>query len=255
MNKTLTSLAIAGAFALLAQGAQAATLVVNFQGDVTAFNGPAQFMDLAPLAMTQTFEGTLALPNFENFLTGTHTIALNTNDIAMRLFNPGVLWGLEGTRMHQMIANPDFDATKPVCSDARTCGGDYNPDMVRGGQPSGRGNVNLSTTQRGEGTLTIVDGVVTGFEYSINREQGLASFDRVIRDLQVPVLLDTITVSMPAFTSSVVVGDVYFATSNIGEATINVMSSAPVPEPETYAMLLAGLGLVGLIARRRVAAR
>lgn len=27
--------------------------------------------------------------------------------------------------------------------------------------------------------------------------------------------------------------------------------SAPVPEPETYAMLLAGLGMVGLIARRR----
>lgn len=26
---------------------------------------------------------------------------------------------------------------------------------------------------------------------------------------------------------------------------------APVPEPETYAMLLAGLGLMGVIARRR----
>jgi hypothetical protein len=29
------------------------------------------------------------------------------------------------------------------------------------------------------------------------------------------------------------------------------LSSAPVPEPETYAMLLAGLGLLGLTARRR----
>ena len=27
----------------------------------------------------------------------------------------------------------------------------------------------------------------------------------------------------------------------------------PVPEPETYAMLLAGLGLVGFIARKRKA--
>jgi hypothetical protein len=26
---------------------------------------------------------------------------------------------------------------------------------------------------------------------------------------------------------------------------------APVPEPETYAMLLAGLGLMGFVARRR----
>lgn len=27
--------------------------------------------------------------------------------------------------------------------------------------------------------------------------------------------------------------------------------AAPVPEPETYAMLLAGLGLIGVVARRR----
>lgn len=27
--------------------------------------------------------------------------------------------------------------------------------------------------------------------------------------------------------------------------------AAPVPEPETYAMLIAGLGLVGFMARRR----
>jgi hypothetical protein len=27
--------------------------------------------------------------------------------------------------------------------------------------------------------------------------------------------------------------------------------SAPIPEPETYALMLAGLGVVGLLARRR----
>jgi len=32
-------------------------------------------------------------------------------------------------------------------------------------------------------------------------------------------------------------------------------SAAPVPEPETYAMLLAGLGLMGLVSRRRTRAR
>lgn len=30
-----------------------------------------------------------------------------------------------------------------------------------------------------------------------------------------------------------------------------VMTAAPVPEPETYAMLLAGLGALGFVARRR----
>ena len=38
------------------------------------------------------------------------------------------------------------------------------------------------------------------------------------------------------------------ATSNTG-----LYLTAPVPEPETYAMMLAGLGLVGVIARRRKA--
>jgi hypothetical protein len=32
-------------------------------------------------------------------------------------------------------------------------------------------------------------------------------------------------------------------------------SAAPIPEPETYAMMLAGLGLLGLVARRRKKAR
>jgi hypothetical protein len=29
------------------------------------------------------------------------------------------------------------------------------------------------------------------------------------------------------------------------------LHAAPIPEPETYAMLLAGLGLIGAVARRR----
>jgi choice-of-anchor C domain-containing protein len=44
-------------------------------------------------------------------------------------------------------------------------------------------------------------------------------------------------------------------TGNAGMALDNVevtlAAAAPVPEPETYAMMLAGLGLLGLVARRR----
>lgn len=248
MHKLSKSVLLIGSIGFASLAANASTLIVNFEGAVTDFSGPAQFMDLKPLAMTQTFEGTLALPSFENYLTGTHEIALNTNGIAMRLFNPGVLWGLEGVRQQHTLPNPDFDTSKPACNSARTCGADYNPETISVG-PSGRGNVNLSTTQHGEGLLKIVDGKVQSFEYSINRDQGLASFDRVIRDLNVPVLLDTISVNVAAFTASTQVGDAYFATSNIGQASIGVISS--VPEPETYGMMLAGLGVVGFLARRR----
>jgi hypothetical protein len=33
--------------------------------------------------------------------------------------------------------------------------------------------------------------------------------------------------------------------------TLSFTATAAIPEPETYAMLLAGLGLLGLLARRR----
>ena len=41
-----------------------------------------------------------------------------------------------------------------------------------------------------------------------------------------------------------------FATNENGLTSVN-FSISVVPEPETYAMLLAGLGLVGFVARRR----
>jgi hypothetical protein len=36
---------------------------------------------------------------------------------------------------------------------------------------------------------------------------------------------------------------------------IRVLTAAPVPEPETYALLLGGLGITGFVARRRKSAR
>ena len=51
-------------------------------------------------------------------------------------------------------------------------------------------------------------------------------------------------------------GSYYYAVFGVspGFAAYSINSAAvatPVPEPETYAMLLAGLGIVGFVARRR----
>lgn len=46
----------------------------------------------------------------------------------------------------------------------------------------------------------------------------------------------------------------YFTLSNSGVLTYTAVAAAPVPEADSYAMMLAGLGLVGYMVRRRKAA-
>jgi hypothetical protein len=46
-------------------------------------------------------------------------------------------------------------------------------------------------------------------------------------------------------------GSYWFRLSGSGDAASYTVTLAPVPEPETYALLLAGLGLMGVIGRRR----
>jgi len=43
----------------------------------------------------------------------------------------------------------------------------------------------------------------------------------------------------------------FFNLSSTGVLTYTATAAAPVPEPETYGMLLAGLGMIGFVARRR----
>ncbi len=44
---------------------------------------------------------------------------------------------------------------------------------------------------------------------------------------------------------------IYSVVDSVTQETITIQIGSPVPEPETYAMMLAGLGLLGFAARRR----
>ena len=47
---------------------------------------------------------------------------------------------------------------------------------------------------------------------------------------------------------------IYLVAEDTGQPNSMLFVLSPVPEPETYAMLSAGLGLIGFITRRRKAA-
>ncbi len=220
MTKLLKSMLVAGVLGVAAASAQATTLVAEIEGRVTAFNSPPEFADLAPLAMAQTFYANILIPNYENYQTGIHTLSFNSvttpeveSDMAFSLYAT-LLRNLEGSRVN--------------------------------------GQAIPANEILGVGSLTLTNGRITAFNYSMNREQGLASFDSFIQDLDVPVLLDTITVTTPAFSGTREVAGVFFASTNAGAATVSVISS--VPEPQTYAMMIAGLGLIGFIGARRMRA-
>jgi hypothetical protein len=125
---------------------------------------------------------------------------------------------------------------------------DSTPESDRGDPDSAVGN-----------WLTIYDGPystnVSMHLFSFNAEPGTATLD-----------LDNSWVAFNDGSGPVSLSSIWpqgLDADSFGVASINlsitsgqlVYSLNPVPEPETYAMLLAGLGLVGAIARRQSLAR
>lgn len=117
---------------------------------------------------------------------------------------------------------------------------DITTPMVSGGSVS-----NLNIFIQGMGSLYNIDGL------------SVKLFDNT----------NTLLVDLDSFASSTAnfktgsgpfapANDYYFTVSGNGNGIsggnyVFAVSTLPVPEPETYAMLLAGLGLIGAVARRR----
>lgn len=84
-------------------------------------------------------------------------------------------------------------------------------------------------------TLTLMDGAMTVLGSDTQAASGNTLY------------IDTL-LGVGTGYSFVVAGDV---TGSLGGSYAGLVAAVPVPEAETYAMMLAGLGLVGLMARRR----
>ncbi|MEF7613151.1 PEP-CTERM sorting domain-containing protein [Aquincola sp. MAHUQ-54] len=214
-------LALAAAIGALSMAANASSLVFNFSGAVNSISIPDAYADLYDIwyesADFDDFYGTVILDNYENYLTGTHTINIAASNSPLKLsLVSGLLTGIEGTR------------------DRST--GTFTPD-----------NSQLGTT----GSLTLVDGKVTNFNWSAVGidSPALASFnDRTLGSF--PVKISSISVNVGSVGPNVALAD-GSVWSQSTRGTAAVVMSSPVPEPSTYAMLAAGLAAVGLVARRR----
>jgi len=219
--KNVRRLGLAFAIAAASVSANASTLVFDFSGTANISFDPAYHSTEASTILNwtvdthpewQTISGLVVLPSFESYLSGTHTIALNSNNLNLSLYN-GFVGNLEGS----------------------TALGPLIPD----------------STQIGDsGYLTINNGSVVAFGWEVGSTNPLvASFNAGLPS-NLPTKLGSIEVSLVGTSFQYNIGDVYFAANHNASAAITM-----VPEADSYAMLLAGLGIIGAIVRRRSATK
>lgn len=234
--KILRNLGIAAAFSMASLSANASTLVYDFSGALSVTFDPAYHSEkvineyskvFTEAKRYKQFTGQLVLPSFEDYLTGSHEIALNSNDLQLSLVT-GLLGGLEGTAVSSVKGPKPFKGSK-----IPGVGGPFVPD----------------DTQSGDwGTLSIVDGNVTGFTWYAGATNSIVEKynSSIPAYFGWPTRVGEISVDIAGATPSLRMGDIYFASNNSGLASVSM-----VPEAGSFAMLMSGLGIVGAIVRRR----
>lgn len=258
-------LAIATALASASAAATADTLMISYSGtaDVAI---PEPYTDLYSHLDDPTFtmfNGEIIVPDFQMYQEGTHTLDSFAGDFQLSLFTP-IFRGLEGESVRVTVENPDFDAAGALCESTRGCLADGTPagrgtpseDIVLEWnwptmeiRESGVYTFNPTNAQFGDwATLTITDGEVMDFSWGTvgTDSNALGGFnDRTFAGF--PIEVGSIEVGFSGTTPyQDYDGTFYFAQNDLATASVTM-----VPEPETYAMMLAGLGLIGGMVRRR----
>jgi hypothetical protein len=219
--KNLKRFGLVVAIAAASASANASTLVFDFSGTANiTFDASSHTPEVASaynafinfVPQLKSFSGLVVLPSFEDYQSGTHTIALNSHNLNMSLTN-GMLGTLEGT--------------------------------------AALGGVIPDNTQDGDwGFLTLSEGQVAGFQWHAETGNPIVTNFNASLPSGLPTRLGSVHVSTEGTTFSYHIGDVYFAANRNGTADITM-----VPEADSYAMLLAGLGIMGAIVRRRRVAK
>jgi hypothetical protein len=140
-----------------------------------------------------------------------------------------------------------WSITDLVWDDGGTASGTFSTDSLTGNL---LGSYDITTTDGSS---------LSGFHYTTSNSfaegmNGIVGF--ALNDYSRYVIITYGTHGNPPFDATgtfLVDGGSETLSDNTWRAPVSgeVVSASPVPEPETYAMLLAGLGLLGFAARRR----
>jgi len=210
---------------------------VSNNGYVTFQSGQSTY---TPTGLTASYSGAPIIAPFfadvDTRATGGGTVTYGNGTYAgNNAF--GVTWNQVG---YYNTENDKLNTFQLILVDRNTTGSGnfdiyFNYDQVQwetGAANSGNG---------GTGGVSAAVGFANG--------SGLdGTYNQLTGSLVNGALLDGGVNALASHTNNGVTGQYYFQVRN-GVIT------APVPEPETYAMLLAGLGLVGVVSRRRKAVK
>lgn len=279
--KLLKKMALATAIGVASVGAHASTMVFDFGGSVDlSFDDShseqivSDYSDLFQSeADFSSFYGTIILPDYEQYSVGTHTIDLNSEGLELSIVS-GLLGEIEGSRTNVTAPNSDYVEGVENCARNRANWTNGGCDFDGDGTFETEMNNNPETitvartwrpsdTQHGDsGSLTLVDGKITSFDWNAGyANEGIIGTynDRLFGRQGWQTELGSISISVEGATAQyspgsvyneagdiIYWGDTFFSSNNAGVASVSM-----VPESSTYAMLFAGLGLLGAITRRR----